>query len=684
MTRRQWGVVVPCLVVVVFLLLVDSTFEQLLNSRAERLALLQLRSSLGLRTREWPIKTDPCLGWTGVRCENGRVVEINITGFKRTRIGNKSPQFSVDALQNLTRLTSFNASFFLLPGSIPEWFGLRMSSLQVLDLTSCSIRGPLPTSLGNLSSLTQLHLSHNGLTGVVPSSLGQLSSLSVFNLSHNALNGLIPQTFVSLGNLTLLDVSVNSLSGPIPPGIGTLSRLKFLNLSRNNLSSSIPPQLGDLSGLTDLDLSFNSLSGNVPTDLSGLRSLQRLVIESNMLSGLLPANLFAPLTRLQFLAMGHNNFTGDFPAALWSMPALQFLDASANNFTGNLPNLTSNVNATTALFNLSQNTFYGYLTTVILRFHFVDLSGNYFEGKVPDYVHRNVSLSRNCLQNLSSQRGFSECDSFYSGRGLKFDTGQPNATEPPPPPRSNKSHRNKIILAAVLGSVGLIALIVILLVLLMICTRKRSTTNQRGTGVGPVPTGSSPPPPPGLSLNFSSLGDSFTYQQILQATSDFNDENFIKHGHSGDLFRGLLESGIPVVIKRIELQSVKKETYSSELEFFSKVSHPRIVPLLGHCLENENQKFLVYKYMPNGDLSSSLFKKNDSDDDSLQSLDWITRLKIAIGAAEVLSYLHHECTPPLVHRYFRSSVALLNTSLIIMATCLLHILSIGLPSVLIH
>ncbi|XP_019165459.1 PREDICTED: probable LRR receptor-like serine/threonine-protein kinase At2g16250 [Ipomoea nil] len=665
MVARQWRVAAPCLAVVVFLLLVDSTFEQLLlNSKAERLGLLQLRSSLGLRAKQWPIKADPCLGWVGVNCRNGRVVGINISGFKRTRIGSKNPRFSVDSLQNFSRLTYFNASFFMLPGSIPGWFGLRMSSLRVLDLTSCSIIGSLPTSLGNLSSLTQLHLSHNGLTGVIPLSLGQLSSLSVLNLSHNALNGSIPQSFGSLGSLTLLDLSVNSLFGSIPLGIGTLSRLKFLNLSGNNLSSSIPPQLGDLSSLTDLDLSFNSLAGNVPPDLSGLRSLRRLVMENNMLSGFLPANLFAPLTQLQFLALGHNNFSGDFPDALWSMPELQFLDASVNNFTGSLPNLTSNAIATTtAVFNLSQNTFYGYLTTAILRFSFLDLSGNYFEGKVPDYVHSNVSLSTNCLQNVSSQRLFGECDSFYTGRGLKFDTGQPNATEPPPPPppppRSKKSRRNVIILAGVLGGVGLIALLGILLLTMMICRRKRSTPNQRGTGVGPVPTGSTPPPP-GLSLNLSSLGDSFTFQQILQATGDFNDENFIKHGHSGDLFRGLLEGGIPVVIKRIDLQSVKKETYTLELEFFSKVSHPRIVPLLGHCLENENQKFLVYKYMPNGDLSSSLFKKNDSDDDSLQSLDWITRLKIAIGAAEVLSYLHHECSPALVHRDVQSSSVLLD------------------------
>ncbi|KAL7156644.1 hypothetical protein ABFS83_02G022700 [Erythranthe nasuta] len=106
---------------------------------------------------------------------------------------------------------------------------------------------------------------------------------------------------------------------------------------------------------------------------------------------------------------------------------------------------------------------------------------------------------------------------------------------------------------------------------------------------------------------------------------------------------------------------MKRKSYMSESNFLTKVvSHPRIVPLLGHCLENTNEKFLVYKHMPNGDLSSSLFKKTRSDDSTLPSLDWITRLKIAIGAAEGLAYLHHECIPPHVHRDIQASSILLD------------------------
>ncbi|KAJ8572265.1 hypothetical protein K7X08_008776 [Anisodus acutangulus] len=633
--QQQGRVIFFCFV---FFLLFDSTFEQRVSSLAEKFALLQLRSSLGLRAKEWPIKGNPCLNWTGINCENGRVTKINISGFKRTRVGSQTPQFSIDALHNLTFLDSFNASNFALPGSIPEWLGVSLASLRVLDLRSCAITGPIPSTLGNLTSLVTLYLSNNGLTGQIPLSLGQLSRLSTLDLSRNKHVGPIPAAFGFLQNLTLLDMSSNFFNGSIPPDIGTLLQLKSLNLSDNSLISSIPAQLGNLSNLVGLDLSSNSLTGVVPPELGGLRNLQRMAVENNRLSGLLPD-------------------------ALWSMPRLQFLDASANNFTGILQSVSSIVNATGAVFNLSQNMFYGNLPSLSRRFSLLDLSGNYFEGELPDYAQRNVSINSNCLQNVTSQRSRSECASFYSERGLSFDNfGEPNATGSLPAPKSNKkSHRNVIILAAVLGSAGVIALVLICILLLIFCTRKRAATTQRATGVGHGPASSSPPPPgPGVPLNFSSLGDAFTHQQILQATGEFSDANLMKHGHSGDLFRGTLEGGTLIVVKRIDVHSTRKESYLSELDFFSKVSHSRLVPFMGHCLENENEKFLVYKYMPNGDLSSSLFRKNNSDDDSLQSLDWITRLKIAIGAAEGLSYLHHECNPPLVHRDVQASSILLD------------------------
>ncbi|KAL8160622.1 hypothetical protein V2J09_002159 [Rumex salicifolius] len=655
--------------VFVLLLLVNGTFEQgaetqqPLASYFERLALLQLRSALGLRARDWPVKADPCLIWRGISCQNGAVVGINISGFRRTRIGSRNPQFAVESLANLTRLESFNASSFALPGQIPDWFGQSMENLRVLDLSFCSISGAIPWSLGNLTQLGTLILSYNKLSGMIPSTLGQMTSLSVLDLSRNMFTGPIPTSFASLVNLSVLDISGNFLFGLIPTGIGSLSKLQELNFSGNTLTGSVPSLFGNLSSLVELDLSFNLLVNPLPLDLNGMKNLQRVMLGNNKFSSELPGDLFKGLTGLEFVDLSNNNFSGGIPDELWSMSSLRYVDVSNNNFTGVLPRNTPTVNVSGAQFNLSNNMYYGGLTSVIQRFSFIDLSSNYFEGEAHEYAKSNASVRLNCLQNATAQRTTEDCTKFYASKGLAFDNfGHPNGTGAPIYVPTRKSHKRAIIFAAVFGGLGLLFILLLLLLLLFICTRRRGASRQRGNGVGPIPSAASPQSPTGMALNFASLGEAFTYQQLLQATGDFSDASLIKHGHSGDLFRGLLEGGIPVVIKRVDLNTVRREAYLLELDFFSKISHPRLVPLMGHCLdnENENEKFLVYKYMLNGDLSSSLYRKVKSEDGSLQSLDWITRLKIATGAAEGLAYLHHECTPPFVHRDVQASSILLD------------------------
>ncbi|KAI7750427.1 hypothetical protein M8C21_033751 [Ambrosia artemisiifolia] len=551
---------------------------------------------------------------------------------------------------------------FYLPGSIPVGLGFLVNNIQVLDLRFCQISGNVPVSIGNLSNLVELYLSDNALTGSVPDSLGGLPRLSVLDLSRNTLTGVIPESFGSLTNLSSLDMSLNYLSGVVPESFGGLTNLRFLNLSGNSLSSSIPTQLGNVTSLVVVDLSSNSFSGIVPLEFRKLKRLQRLVVRRNLLTGNLSGDLFSSESKLQRLVLDHNNFTGELPDELWSLPSLSFVDVSVNNFTGALPNLDLNGNLSklaSGVLNLSHNMFYGNLTPVLRRYNTADLSYNYLQGKVPDYARGVVSLTRNCLRNTTTQRTVQQCAAFYSSKGLRFDNfGLPNSTLPPPRD-GHKSNKKWIILAAVLGGVGLIILLAIIVLLMVVCCRKRPTSSPRGTGVVPAPT-AAVPAPQGAALDLSNLGDVFTYKQILAATDDFSSANLIKHGHSGDLFRGFLEGGIPVVIKRFNVGSGKEDGYMVELDLFSKVAHSRMVPLLGHCLENENAKFLIYKQMPNGDLSSSLYRISDQDDDSLQSLDWITRLKIALGAAEALSFLHHECTPPLVHRDVQASSILLD------------------------
>ncbi|CDY71289.1 BnaAnng36870D [Brassica napus] len=511
----------------------------------ELLTLLRLRSTLGLKGTDWPIKGDPCRVWRGIQCDrNGSIVGINISGFKRTRIGKQSPHFAVDPLLNLTRLAYFNASGFELPGSVPDWFGLSLTTLRVLDLSSCSVNGVVPVTLGNLTRLVSLNLSRNSLTGSVPS-----------------------------------------------------------------------------------------------TDLFGAKS------------------------QLQSFVLRENGFSGNLPDAYWSLPKLRILDIAKNNFTGMLPNSSSGPNADVV--DISSNMFYGELTQILTRFSAMYLSGNYFEGKVPDYVLRaNASLTRNCLQNERRQKSSEDCSSFYKAKGLDFDDfGRPNSTQPTSKKASSTglSRRTVIILASVGGGIGFILIFILLPILVALWMRRRGREGQGGGGDRPKPaTEASQPPKGAQTFDLSRLGNAFTYDHLLQATGDFNDANLIKRGHSGSLFRGFLDNGTPIVIKKIDTKESKNEGYIAELELLSKAGHQRLVPCLGHCLENEGQKLLVYKFMRNGDLASALFRKSDNEGDGLKSLDWITRLKIALGAAEGLAYLHHECSPPLVHRDVQASSILLD------------------------
>ncbi|KAL1203655.1 putative LRR receptor-like serine/threonine-protein kinase [Cardamine amara subsp. amara] len=651
---------------VLCLVLFECVLGQTQTRFSERLTLLNLRSTLGLRGTDWPIKGDPCVVWRGIQCDNnGSIIGINISGFRRTRIGKQNPQFAVEPLRNLTRLSYFNASGFSLPGSIPDWFGVVFLKLQVLDLSSCSVSGVVPFTFGNLTSLRTLNLSQNTLTGLVPSSFGELLNLSELDLSKNSLTGALPSSFSSLKNLTTLDVSTNYLTGPIPQGVGTLSKLLHLNFSSNSFSSPIPPELGDLVNLVDLDLSINSLSGSVPQELKKLKNLQLISLGDNLLSGVLPADLFTAESQLQTLVLRENEFSGTLPDLCWSLPKLRFLDISKNNFTGMLPNSTSDSNQLAALVDISSNTFYGELTPILNRFKKIDLSGNYFQGKVPDYVPRgNVSVTSNCLENEKKQKPLVICAAFYTSRGLVFDDfGRPNSTQPTSQKASSGlSRKTVVILASVAGGIGFILVFILLPIIVALCIRRRRRRGQRGNSDRPKPVTEASQPPKGGAQTFdlSRLGNAFSYEQLLLATEEFNDANLIKHGHSGNLFRGFLDNGTPIVIKKIDTRESKSEGYISELELFSKAGHQRLVPFLGHCLENESQKVLVYKFMRNGDLASALFRKSENEGDGLKSLDWITRLKIALGAAEGLSYLHHECSPPLVHRDVQASSILLD------------------------
>ncbi|KAJ6403594.1 hypothetical protein OIU84_011916 [Salix udensis] len=602
------------LLLVTILVLFHCTLGQqdFLKSRSELSALFDLRSSLGIRSTDWPIKYNPCKQWRGIQCRNGRVTGINISGFKRTRVGRLNPSFSVESLANCPFLETFNASGFSLPGSIPDLFGHQLGFLMVLDLRSTSVTGPIPASLGNLTRLNALYLGSNDLAGSLPVALGQLMQLSVLDLSRNSFTGPVPSEFGLLRNLSSLDLSSNYFSGSIP------SSFEFMRM----------------------------------------RNLEVLVLRDNRLEGRLPDGLFSSLAKLRVLELRENKFAGPLPVALWSLQNLQVLDVSANNFTADLSNFSLKGHASGTVFNLSNNQLYGTPACSSESCNSIDLSGNYFQGKVPFTFPRNDSLDMNCLQTVPGQRSLEDCRLFYAERGLTFDNfGNPESRQQPLPSPVPKERKRWIyILVGVLGGVGFITILVLVIVVVL---RKFSITitNERGSAdVGRVPDGDSPPLPKDPT-SVSSPRESFTYEQLLGLTSEFSERNLIKHGHSGDLYQGFLEGGIPIVVKRINLHSLKHYSYMIELEFLSKYSHARFVPLLGHCLENENQKLLVYKYMPNRDLAESLYRVTKFEDDDVQASSILLddKFEVRLGSLSGVRVQEGDIHQSVLTRFMRKS-----------------------------
>ncbi|PKU81281.1 putative LRR receptor-like serine/threonine-protein kinase [Dendrobium catenatum] len=616
------------------------------------------------RTLLRPRRVDPCSSWVGVGCDTGgRVVSLDLYGLRRTRLGRQNPRFAVEGIQNLTRLASFNATGFTLLGSIPDWFGSRLPpSLAILDLRRTSIYGDIPYSLGGATGLTVLSLAENSVTGSIPPTLGRLRNLSFLDLSRNLLSGDVPAEFTGIKNVTYLDLSSNFITGVVLPEIGDLSKLETLILANNSFTGSIPPELGNVSSLFTLDLSFNSLFGALPDSLSNLSNLRHLKLGSNFLSGFLRSNIFSGLSLLESITLSRNNFSGELPDSLWSLSKLRFLDISYNNFTGSLPELSStnaNRNAIGGSINLSHNLLYGSISSgfaiLLSRLSYADISDNYLRGFVPrDGTSRILSVKMNCFQNASSQRTQAVCEHFYEDRGIPYDDIVNENSPPATSLRSNSSKSYNAWKYIVIAVVGGTALLVLVIISVMLCFRRcRSLSSEQRDGSqnasSSIPGGGLTRPPI-VAVNLPAVGVAFTFEQLARATLDFGEGNLIKHGKSGDIYHGILENGINVIVKRIDMGSVKKESYMVELDFFASFSHERLVPFVGHCSENENEKFLVYREMPHRDLSNALYRKPSPGEEGLQSLDWITRLKIATGAAEALCFLHHECVPPLVHR----------------------------------
>ncbi|QHN90790.1 hypothetical protein HN51_049107 [Arachis hypogaea] len=154
----------------------------------------------------------------------------------------------------------------------------------------------------------------------------------------------------------------------------------------------------------------------------------------------------------------------------------------------------------------------------------------------------------------------------------------------------------------------------------------------------------------------------FTFAELKAATRNFRLDTVLGEGGFGKVYKGWLEdkpssknaNGTVIAVKKLNSESLQGlEEWKSEVNFLGRLSHPNLVKLLGYCLE-EAELLLIYEFMQKGSLENHLFGRGSA----VQPLPWDIRLKIAIGAARGLAFLH--TSEKVIYRDFKASNILLD------------------------
>ncbi|KAH7574390.1 hypothetical protein JRO89_XS03G0290300 [Xanthoceras sorbifolium] len=155
----------------------------------------------------------------------------------------------------------------------------------------------------------------------------------------------------------------------------------------------------------------------------------------------------------------------------------------------------------------------------------------------------------------------------------------------------------------------------------------------------------------------------FTFQELKSATGNFRPDSILGEGGFGYVFKGWIEengtapakpgSGITVAVKSLKPDGLQgHREWVAEVDFLGQLHHPNLVKLIGYCIEDD-QRLLVYEFMTRGSLENHLFRRTIP-------LPWSNRIKIALGAAKGLAFLHGG-PEPVIYRDFKTSNILLDS-----------------------
>ncbi|KAG8641710.1 protein NSP-INTERACTING KINASE 3 [Manihot esculenta] len=361
-----------------------------------------------------------------------------------------------------------------------------------------------------------------------------------------------------------------------------------------------------------LGLPSQSLSGSLSPWIGNLSNLQSVLLQNNAISGRIPAAI-GKLEKLQTLDLSNNTFSGEIPASLGDLKNLNYLRLNNNSLSGPCPETLSNIEGLTL----------------------VDLSFNNLSGSLPKISARTFKVIGNPL--ICGPKASNNCSAVFPEPlslppdGLK---GQSDS--------GTNSHHVAIAFGASFGA----AFSIIIVIGLLVWWRYRR--NQQ------------------IFFDVNEQYDRevclghlrrYTFKELRAATDHFNSKNILGRGGFGIVYKGCLNDGTLVAVKRLKDYNVAggEIQFQTEVETISLAVHRNLLRLSGFCT-TENERLLVYPYMPNGSVASGLRDHIHGR----PALDWARRKKIALGTARGLLYLHEQCDPKIIHRDVKAANILLD------------------------
>ncbi|KAL3616253.1 hypothetical protein CASFOL_039643 [Castilleja foliolosa] len=621
---------------------------------------------------------------------------------------------------NLRKAKHFHMNNNSLSGQIPAELS-RLPLLVHLLLDNNNISGPLPPELSEAPNLWILQLDNNNLGGsIIPSSYGNMSALFKLSLRNCSLRGPIPD-WSNNTKIAYIDLSLNQLNGTIPSG-ALSTNITTIDLMSNSLSGTLPASFSSLPHLQKLSVANNSLSGSIPSSIwlnRTLNSTESLFLDFgfNNFSNISGIALTPPNVTL--------GLEGNPVCSASNL--IQYCGPHDENF-GNHINITSLDNCPPQLcpppYEYAPASPYARCFCAVPLFVGYRLKSPGFSDFVPyvdsfkEYISSGLRINTSQLQidSIAWQRGprlrmylkifpryindsvriFNRSEVRWIGEQfggwripenvvfgpyeyLNFTLVGPYREESPPRSSSGikKGALAGIIVGTIAGSVTLSAFVS------FIVMRRHFKKH---------PTSSKRRPSKKISIRVEGM-KIFSYREMATATNDFDSSTVVGHGGYGIVHRGVLADGIVVAVKRAEEGSLQGDKeFLTELELLSRLHHRNLVSLIGYCDEKGEQKFedvtvnceekfgvicnilkvellflyigetsrlmLVYEFMPNGTLRDHLSGK------SRVPLNFAMRIRVALGSAKGILYLHTEANPPIFHRDIKATNILLDSRFI--------------------